>query len=137
MLLNTVQMHFICMNVQHSSRNRKCPRFWSRENSHSLEKKTYRNLSRFLKIVSPYVCHLSVGSLPAAPSSGAVLGSLFSGLGNSNITISLQNFTVSVGLTYNASSVASSSRCINHSAATDLDVDSLMDGFDLDELLSI
>ena len=38
--------------------------------------------------LSPCMSSVSVGSLPAAPSSGAVLGSLFSGLGNCNITIS-------------------------------------------------
>ena len=73
----------------------------------------------------------SAGSLPSTSrSSGAILGSLFSGLGNCNITISPQTFTVNVGSASRDTSIAS--QCV---AETDRDIHSLMQGFDLEEFL--
>ena len=84
---------------------------------------------------TPSLCNAaSVGSLPTARTSGASLGSLFSGLGNCNITISPQNFTVNVGSTsHDASSL--SSRSVG-AGADQLDINSLMQGFDLKEFWS-
>ena len=75
----------------------------------------------------------SVGSLPSTSrTSGAILGSLFSGLANCNITISPQTFTVNVGSASRDTSIAS--QCV---AETDIDIHSLMQGFDLEEFLSV
>ena len=71
---------------------------------------------------------VSVRSLPTAPRSGAVLGSLFSGLGNCNITISPQNFTVNVGFTSNDASLVSTAIA----PAAELDIAGLLHGVDLD-----
>ena len=71
----------------------------------------------------------SVGSLPSTSRSSG--GSLFSGLGNCNI-ISPQNFTVNVGTASRDTSIAS--QCV---AETDRDIHSLMQGFDLEEFLSM
>ena len=71
------------MSVHHCSRNRKCQRIWYRGKSRSMEKSTDQHLSQFATTLCNSAA--SVRSLPTAPSSGAILGSLFSGLGNCNI----------------------------------------------------
>ena len=78
------------MSVHHCSRNRKCQRIWYRGKSRSMEKSTDQHLSQFATTLCNSAA--SVRSLPSAPSSGAILGSLFSGLGNCNITSSPQKF---------------------------------------------
>ena len=76
-------------------------------------------------------------TLPTSqPLPSAFLGSLFSGVGNCNITISPQNFTVNVGSANHDSSLASTSSRSIGSVSDHLDLDSLMHGFDLDEFWS-
>ena len=66
----------------------------------------------------------------------AFLGLLFSGARNCNITISPQNFTVNVGSTSHDASLASTSSRSIGGVDDQLDLNSLMQGFDVDEFWS-